>query len=922
MELPSLGKQCADTTCHQLDFLPLNCKCGKIFCSDHFKIHTQICQVSRNLTEEELKQIENVFVCSHPNCTERSVVPLVCERCHKHFCIKHRHLTECEEKSAEKIAAEKEKYHAPVRKFNEAKDIVDKQLESKLEAAKKKVKNRATANKVQLMKLKGKAVGLKSVPQTNRLYFNVSTVNSGTEKSVAIFVSNQWSLGRAIDGIADEMKLQNNNNKSENACEQFSEGKLHDVMTKNELEYYFQTSDKDLVPQYEMLIYLRCTHSLKLKKNEEIVSPDLKIFVHDENGLETLSAPPENCNYLYQGHFMTAALSMCSPKNVHGLIFSDNSTFEIKPLTGRLRAILTIQEALGNFDAPRNPHLIKRASFTSDFLYDHVYPSESKIWSDNQDIFGKNGQNRKNSEHILESAALTSRSDRKMTLELAMFFDEAAYKIFAPHLDYDTNRLRDMLLDIMKVQPKDLPHHDGERAKLLDSFCAYQEDLNPESDRDPNHWDMALYLSGLDFYAYEKGRKSGVTMGLAPVGGVCSNTYACVIAEFGTTNAFGKPYPSAGLGMHHDSSGNYCAKEGYIMSPSRGTNGETQWSTCSADVVADLKWAKCLQDTAKPKKLMDHSQFLNNPGQMYTAKKQCEILLRDKDAVVLPHQQLTTICYNLQCKTPNRSGFYFAGPALEGTQCGNGRYCEGGECVKKSLPRPVSTRPGGWGPWKQGECQSGCIEKSMGYSIKRRFCNNPKPLNSDEGCVGSNVERGLCSDQKICKTKKIPAVDYATKKCREFAQLLEELDPEGGGLQAPHEEGRLWMGCAIFCKNKEFGTFYTPRMELNDLGVSSYFPDGTWCHRENNINYHCILHHCLPENFQFTKASGIDDVPILQNAKPHPAIPQHVKDYFSLYPSGKPLKTILDDARIGTKEEEWETDDYIEVPELQRQRLQ
>nr|CAH7759330.1 unnamed protein product [Callosobruchus chinensis] len=187
MELPSLGKQCADTTCHQLDFLPLNCKCGKIFCSDHFKIHTQICQVSRNLTEEELKQIENVFVCSHPNCTERSVVPLVCERCHKHFCIKHRHLTECEEKSAEKIAAEKEKYHAPVRKFNEAKDIVDKQ---------------------------GKAVGLKSVPQTNRLYFNVSTVNSGTEKSVAIFVSNQWSLGRAIDGIADEMKLQNNNNKS------------------------------------------------------------------------------------------------------------------------------------------------------------------------------------------------------------------------------------------------------------------------------------------------------------------------------------------------------------------------------------------------------------------------------------------------------------------------------------------------------------------------------------------------------------------------------------------------------------------------------------------------------------------------------------------------------------------------------------
>ncbi|CAH1981331.1 unnamed protein product [Acanthoscelides obtectus] len=187
MELPSLGKQCAEPTCLQLDFLPLNCKCGQIFCSDHFKVHTQICQVSKNLTEDELKQIENVFVCSHSNCNERSVVPLVCERCHKHFCIKHRHLTGCEEKSAEKLAAEKERYAAPVRRFNEVKDIVDKQ---------------------------GKATGVKSIAQMNRLYFSVSKIDGNTEKAVAVFVSNQWSLGRAIDSIADEMKLQNNNNKS------------------------------------------------------------------------------------------------------------------------------------------------------------------------------------------------------------------------------------------------------------------------------------------------------------------------------------------------------------------------------------------------------------------------------------------------------------------------------------------------------------------------------------------------------------------------------------------------------------------------------------------------------------------------------------------------------------------------------------
>ena len=40
---------------------------------------------------------------------------------------------------------------------------------------------------------------------------------------------------------------------------------------------------------------------------------------------------------------------------------------------------------------------------------------------------------------------------------------------------------------------------------------------NKPDDSDPNHWDIALDLSGLDFYAQASG--SYVTMGLAPVTG-------------------------------------------------------------------------------------------------------------------------------------------------------------------------------------------------------------------------------------------------------------------------------------------------------------------------------------------------------------------------------------------------------------------
>lgn len=59
--------------------------------------------------------------------------------------------------------------------------------------------------------------------------------------------------------------------------------------------------------------------------------------------------------------------------------------------------------------------------------------------------------------------------------------------------------------------------------------------------------------------------------------------------------------------------------------------------------------------------------------------------------------------------------------------------------------------------------------------------------------------------------------------------------------------GRLWVACAIFCRRKDNGQYYTPRLDLNDLGVDPYFPDGTWCHSDGKHSYYCQNHHCLPE---------------------------------------------------------------------------
>lgn len=74
------------------------------------------------------------------------------------------------------------------------------------------------ANKVQLMRVKGSAIGPKSVPTSERSYFlvhlplTVKNKHIGTSKGA--FVNAQWTIGKCIDSIADTLKVPNNNNNA------------------------------------------------------------------------------------------------------------------------------------------------------------------------------------------------------------------------------------------------------------------------------------------------------------------------------------------------------------------------------------------------------------------------------------------------------------------------------------------------------------------------------------------------------------------------------------------------------------------------------------------------------------------------------------------------------------------------------------
>ncbi|KAI1287478.1 AN1-type zinc finger protein 1 [Halotydeus destructor] len=81
-------------------------------------------------------------------------------------------------------------------------------------AGKKGVKNNDLAKKVAYMKLKQKAVGMSSIPATERLYFNVS-VKELNDVEQPFFFSKEWSFGRCVDYLSTHLKIANRNNVKE-----------------------------------------------------------------------------------------------------------------------------------------------------------------------------------------------------------------------------------------------------------------------------------------------------------------------------------------------------------------------------------------------------------------------------------------------------------------------------------------------------------------------------------------------------------------------------------------------------------------------------------------------------------------------------------------------------------------------------------
>ncbi|XP_040568314.1 A disintegrin and metalloproteinase with thrombospondin motifs adt-1-like [Lepeophtheirus salmonis] len=663
--------------------------------------------------------------------------------------------------------------------------------------------------------------------------------------------------------------------------------------------------------------------NLQLEKNDKLISPTAQIVTRNGNDIKSIGTKDIHCHYIHKGDDYVASISLCGENNAYGYITTtDGRTFEVMELSQGNGGIT--KRNGGNETSSRQDKMlkIKRASL----------------------------QKAENSEPIITSLPTPSKrsgSDRRV-IETAVFVDPSVIRKFDPFFQESPENIRDFIvsymngvqslyhhtslegldfdlsivrLELLESQPSNLPTHGGERSLLLKSFCKYQSSLNTNKNGEAGHWDLGIYVSGIDFYADSNGKTSYGTMGLSPVSGICTEDYNCVIAELGVNNKRGKPYPSAGftsvyvlahelghnLGLHHDGrSGNTCDKNGFIMSASRGTKGESTWSKCSMEKLKSQEH-KCLEnDPASPS---DHPLGKRMPGQNWNMNKQCQILLLDFEAAA-DHSDdtLEDICYTLKCQSPKRLGLYRAGPALEGTSCGKGKWCLGGICVKSEDSQAPT--PGKWSEWSEGTCESSCLDNSKGYRIKKRTC-------LEGNCVGKSVSHELCDDSSICKERtSIPK--FANKACASFIAYRPELT--GLGAMVKYSSRREDQSCTVYCKwvGPEVSKWYTPTMEVNDIpNVDNHFPDGTLCHKDDDGNkYYCLRYKCILEGARSGKSTAIK-LNINQNAPlsdKNDQISDALQDFFSLNEDKTPIKSTIDNDQLENSngEEEYEDNDIFE----------
>ncbi|KAI0086668.1 hypothetical protein BDY19DRAFT_995676 [Irpex rosettiformis] len=237
MDLPTIGAHCALDACNINDFLPIRCRCDKLFCKDHISPETHACptliqtkdkptistpqqKLQRCAADKCNKPSLEAFVADSSDTNGRT--PAVCERCKQSFCASHRspashsctapdpHLPPPRNEAAKAILAQ----IFPTRSSSSSSNTSSAVPVKRKAAVPANPRKAAQLRQVELMKMRHRAQPAdprdqnRNVPIGERLHVKISAENKDEEK--LFWFQKTMATGKALDILAAHLEMSSN----------------------------------------------------------------------------------------------------------------------------------------------------------------------------------------------------------------------------------------------------------------------------------------------------------------------------------------------------------------------------------------------------------------------------------------------------------------------------------------------------------------------------------------------------------------------------------------------------------------------------------------------------------------------------------------------------------------------------------------